>query len=348
MIGALRNLVNWPKEKVFPCTLSERVGRCRCRVFPSTGGNVSVAYSISAAGEEPKPSRSWRPPSAFWFLLPAASILLVVFVGPLLYAFHASLTAWSLVQPGSDQDYVGLDNYRDVLTSKEYWRAVSTTLSYAISAVSIELLLGTGFALLLNLDFFFRSLFRSVMVIPMVITPAVVGIFWRLLYEEQAGIFNYYLSNLGLPKMPWLGLAMSLPSIIIMDVWQTTPFFMLIILAGLQSIDENVIAAARVDGASAVQLFRYITLPFLVPYMLIAASFRIIAAMGDFDKIYLLTAGGPGDVTTTISIFAYKTGFNAFDIGRTAAIAWLSVALVLTVSSPLLWHLFKATAAERH
>jgi multiple sugar transport system permease protein len=133
-----------------------------------------------------------------------------------------------------------------------------------------------------------------------------------------------------------------------MDVWQTTPFFILVILAGLQSMDESVIAAARVDGASAAQLFRYITLPFLVPYMLIAASFRIISAMGDFDKIYLLTSGGPGDVTTTMSIFAYKTGFNAFDVGRTSAIALLFVAIVLAVSAPLLWYLFKSTLAERH
>jgi ABC-type sugar transport system permease subunit len=141
---------------------------------------------------------------------------------------------------------------------------------------------------------------------------------------------------------------MSLVSIIIMDVWQTSPFFMLVILAGLQSIDENVIGAAKVDGASASQMFRYITLPFLAPYMAIAASFRIIASMGDFDKIFLATAGGPGSVTTTMSIFAFKTGFNAFDIGRTASIALIFVLIVLSVSAPLLWFLFKTTAAERH
>jgi len=121
-----------------------------------------------------------------------------------------------------------------------------------------------------------------------------------------------------------------------------------VILAGLQSIDENVIAAARVDGASAPQLFRYITLPFLAPYMLIAAAFRIIAAMGDFDKIFLMTSGGPGNVTTTMSIFAFKTGFNAFDIGRTTSIALIFVVIVLLVSAPLLWFLFKSTTVERH
>jgi ABC-type sugar transport system permease subunit len=214
--------------------------------------------------------------------------------------------------------------------------------------VSIELVLGTVFALLLNLDFFARSLFRSLMVIPMVLTPAVIGIFFKLMYEQESGVFNYYLAALGLPRLAWLGVDLSLLAIILTDVWQTTPFFMLILFAGLQSIDENLIAAAKVDGASALQILRYITLPFLAPYMLIAAAFRTIAAMGDFDKIFLMTAGGPGDITTTMSIFAFKTGFNAFDIGRTTAIALVFVVIVLAVSSPLLWSLFRTTSAERH
>jgi multiple sugar transport system permease protein len=291
---------------------------------------------------------AWRPGPALWFLFPAAAILIGVYAGPLLFAFHASFTAWSLVDPGSDKIYVGLENYRDVLTSHEYWRAVAVTLSYALTAVAIELVLGTAIALMLNLDFFGRSLFRSLMIIPMVMTPAVIGIFFKLYYEQESGIFNYFLGLVGLPKIAWLGVQMSLPSIIIMDVWQTTPFFMLVILAGLQSVDENVIAAATVDGAGPMQLFRYILLPFLLPYMLIAAAFRIIAALGDFDKIFLLTSGGPGDVTTTMSIYAFKTGFNAFDIGRTSTIALIFVLIVLCVSAPLLLLLFRTTATERH
>ena len=180
------------------------------------------------------------------------------------------------------------------------------------------------------------------MIVPMVITPSVIGIFWKLLYEQDDGVFNRALSGLGLPKAPWLGLDLALPSIILMDVWQTTPFFMLVILAGLQTVDENLIDAARVDGASPWQLFRHITVPHLVPYMLITSAFRCIAAMGDFDKIWLLTAGGPGDRTTTITIFTYRTGFSAFDIGRTAAIAWIFVVIVLIVSAPLLRHLLKS------
>ena len=212
------------------------------------------------------------------------------------------------------------------------------------ASIACGLTLGTVFALLLNLDFFWRSFFRCVMMIPMVITPAVIGIFWKLFYEQEGGVFNF-LSSLGLPPVPWLDLDHSLLSIIIMDVWQTTPFFMLVILAGFSDRRERDRCGAgrrRLDA----QLFRHILLPHLLPYMLIAAAFRCIAAMGDFDKIWLLTAGGPGDRTTTITIFTYKTGFFAFDIGRTAAIAWIFVAIMLVISAPLMRHLFKTSTAE--
>src|SRR5437016_7526833 len=155
---------------------------------------------------------AWHPGPALWFLFPAAAILIVVYAGPLLFAFHASFTAWSLVDPGSDKIYVGLENYRDVLASREYWRAVTVTLSYALTAVAIELVLGTAFALMLNLDFFGRSLFRSLMIVPMVMTPAVIGVFFKLFYEQQSGIFNYFLVAIGLPRIAWLGAQMSLPN----------------------------------------------------------------------------------------------------------------------------------------
>ena len=282
-----------------------------------------------------------------WFMVPAAVLLLAVYLGPMLYALKASTTFWVLTRPGSEADAAGLENYADVLQSGEFWTTVRVTVLYAGASVCGGLVLGTGFALLLNLDFFWRSLFRSAMLIPMVITPSVIGIFWKLLYEQDSGVFNQALRAVGLPGVPWLGLDMALFSIVAMDVWQTTPFYTLVILAGLHSIDGALLDAARVDGTTRWQMFRFILLPHLLPYMLIAAAFRGIAAMGDFDKIWLLTAGGPADRTTTMTIFTYKTGFASFDIGRTAAIAWIFVAVVLVVSLPLLRHLFRTAQAER-
>ena len=289
--------------------------------------------------------RSLRGQAA-WFIVPAGLVLLVVYLGPMLYALQASFTHWVLVDPGSEDDPAGLSNYVDVLGSRVFWEAVRVTASYAAGSIACGLVLGTTMAMALNLDFYGRTIFRAVMMIPMVITPSVIGIFWKLLYEQEGGVFNTALYALHLPGVAWLSLSMALPSMVIMDVWQTTPFFMLVILAGLNSIDPALIEAGRVDGAGAWQTFRYVLLPQLIPYMLIAASFRAIAAMGDFDKIWLLTAGGPGDQTTTITIYAYKTGFSSFDIGRTAAIAWIFVVIVLIVSAPLLHYLFKTAANE--
>jgi multiple sugar transport system permease protein len=291
------------------------------------------------------PRRRLRGQAA-WFILPAGLVLLVVYLGPMLYALQASFTHWVLVEPGSEDDPAGLSNYVDILRSRVFWEAVRVTVSYAASSIACGLVLGTAMAMALNLDFYGRTIFRAMMMIPMVITPSVIGIFWKLLYEQESGVFNAALQALGLPGVAWLSLGMALPSMVIMDVWQTTPFFMLVILAGLNSIDPSLIEAGRVDGAGAWQNFRYVLLPHLIPYMLIAASFRAIAAMGDFDKIWLLTAGGPGDQTTTITIYAYKTGFSSFDIGRTAAIAWIFVVIVLIVSAPLLRYLFRTAASE--
>jgi ABC-type sugar transport system permease subunit len=284
---------------------------------------------------------------ALAFLLPAALVLITVYLGPMLFALKASFTAWIMTSPGSEDIFIGSENYTDVLWSTEFWTAVRVTVLYALTSIACGLTLGTVFAVLLDAEFHGQSLFRSIMIIPMVITPSVIGIFWKLLYEEDSGVFNAALSALHLPKVAWLNLDMALPSIIIMDVWQTTPFFMLVILAGLQAIDRNTVDAARVDGATEPQLFRYVTLPHLIPYMLIATSFRAIAAMGDFDKIWLLTGGGPGIRTTTITIFAYKTGFSAFDIGRTTAIAWIFVVIVIVAASPLLWRLFRTAMEDR-
>ena len=153
------------------------------------------------------------------------------------------------------------------------------------------------------------------MILPMVLTPAVVGMFWKLLYDDDYGVYNYALSLFGMPPVSWLSRTLALPSVLLMDIWETSPFFMLVLLAGLQTEDKSAIEAARIDGASAWQITRYLTLPHLVPYIAIAAAFRAIGALSEFDKVYMLTLGGPGSATTTMSLLNYKLGFVAFNIG---------------------------------
>lgn len=282
----------------------------------------------------------------YWFIVPAVVMLATVYLGPMLYGMMASGTYWVLTEPGSEHLSAGFANYTDVLTSASFWHAARVTLLYALTSVAISLTLGTALALLLDNELFFASVFRSILMIPMVITPAVIAIFWKLLYEQEAGVFNSVLTALGFGKVAWLSLEYAFMSMVLMDVWQSTPFFMLVILAGLQSVDHTLIDAARVDGANIGQRFRFVILPHLVPYMAIAAAFRGIATMNDFDKIWLLTQGGPGDSTTTITIYTYKIAFSSFDMGRTTAIAWIFVAIVLAATSPLLVHLFRTSKAR--
>lgn len=294
----------------------------------------------------PRGSRLNRP--GLWLLLPAATAMVVAFGAPLVFSVWYSFSGWSLVRPGTKSLFVGVSNYAQVLRDPDYWQAVRVTMIYAGCAVSIECVLGVALALLLNKQLYARGLLRSLLLIPMVMTPAVVGLFWKLFFDESDGLLNYVLTATGLPTIPWLGLSFALVSIIIIDVWQSTPFFMLIILAGLQSIDGNIISAAEIDGASRLQLFRYITMPHLVPFVMVAAAFRIIGLLADFDKIYLLTFGGPGNVTTTISLYAYNHGFKVFDVGQTAAISWLFIIIVLVITSPLIWYLLRGSGAPRH
>src|SRR5262245_882128 len=282
----------------------------------------------------------------YWFIVPAVVMLSTVYLGPMIYAMMASGTFWVLTEPGSEHLPAGLANYHDVLTSPTFWHAVRVTLLYALTSVVLSLTFGTALALLLDNELFFASFFRSILMIPMVITPAVIAIFWKLLYEQEAGVFNSVLTGLGLGKVAWLSLDRAFMSMVLMDVWQSTPFFMLVILAGLQSVDQNLVDAARVDGANIVQRFRFVILPHIVPYMVIAAVFRGIATMNDFDKIWLLTQGGPGDSTTTITIYTYKIAFSGFDMGRPTPIAWSFVCIVLAATSPLLIHLFKTSRAR--
>jgi ABC-type sugar transport system permease subunit len=275
--------------------------------------------------------------TATFFLLPAALVLTFVTLGPLIYSLFVSFTNWTLTVPGSENELVGFANYHGVISNFAFWRAVQVTLTFGVTSTLLELILGVILALMLNQEFLGRGIVRALVLIPLVITPAVIGMFWRLLYDDQQGVLNYFLLSLGLPRLHWLDHGLALPSLVLTDVWQWTPFLVLIVLAGLQSRDVDMLDAARIDGANAPQIFRYLTLPHLFPYLLVGLFFRLLDAMKEFDKIYLLTQGGPGNETTTVSVFAFDTGFRVFEIGKTSAIAWIVAVVSLVVSLPLLW-----------
>ena len=207
-----------------------------------------MSASDTLSRERRSALRGARPPGRplvgpYWFILPAVVMLSTVYLGPMIYAMTASGTYWVLTEPGSEYLPAGLANYADVLSSPTFWHAVRVTLLYALTSVVLSLTFGTTLALLLDNELFFASVFRSILMIPMVITPAVIAIFWKLLYEQEAGVFNSVLTGLGLGKVAWLSLDRAFMSMVLMDVWQSTPFFMLVILAGLQSVDQNLLEA---------------------------------------------------------------------------------------------------------
>jgi ABC-type sugar transport system permease subunit len=284
--------------------------------------------------------------SATLFLLPAAFVLSAITLGPLLYSLFVSFTDWTLTVPGSERIFVGIANYQRIILDFSFWRAVQITLVFGLSSTAIELVLGVILAIMLNQEFAGRGIVRALVLIPLVITPAVIGMFWRLLYDDQQGVLNYFLLSVGLPRLHWLDHGLALPSLVLTDVWQWTPFIVLIVLSGLQSIDLDMVGAARIDGANARQIFRYLTLPHLLPYLLVGLFFRLLDALKEFDKIYLLTQGGPGNETTTVSVYAFDTGFRIFEIGKTSAIAWIVAIVSLVVSVPLLWAMHGRLAKE--
>lgn len=267
--------------------------------------------------------------------------MLLVLAVPLALSAYFSVTGWMITVANSQARIIWLGNYIAVLTDKAFWTAVGVTLTYTIVGAACEAGLGLALALLFRQSFPGRGILRTLMILPMVLTPAVVGMFWKLLYDDEYGVYNFTLSVFGLPELSWLSRSMALPSVLIMDIWETSPFFMLVLLAGLLTEDKDAVEAARIDGASGLQIVRFLTLPHLVPYIAIATAFRAIGALSEFDKVYMLTLGGPGSVTTTMSLLNYKLGFVAFNIGRASAMAWLIAIITMIVATPLIIYLLR-------
>ena len=267
---------------------------------------------------------------------PAGIVLFMLTIYPFFANLWYSLLSYELTRPKS-RPFVGLSNYVEVLTDPEFLAAAQRTAIYVIGAVGLELVLGMLIALLLSQNLHGESIFRSLLVLPIAATPVAVGLIWRLMYNPTGGLINHFLRGIGLPTGSWTGSpATALTSLIIVDIWQWTPFVILILLAGLLALPEEPFEAAKIDGASALQSFWHITLPMLSPLIYTAMLFRFIDAFKAFDTIWVMTGGGPGRSTTTLNIHAFRTGFEFLHMGTAAAMAILMLILAITVSTVLL------------
>jgi multiple sugar transport system permease protein len=271
--------------------------------------------------------------SPYLLLLPAAVALAGVSLYPLFYGVRASVTHYLY---GRDFGYNGLENYRNIWHDEFFRQAMVTTAKYVVCAVTIETILGLGLALLVSRELRFGGPIRVGLILPMTIAPVVVGVMWRLLYDSGVGVTDPIFQLFGAAPPDVLAHNTSaFVAVVLVDVWEWTPLIFLILLAGLQSLPQEPLEAALVDGAGKVRLFFDHTLPLLMPVLLVAITLRVIDAIGTFDQIYVLTKGGPGTATRLISIYAYNTAFLFTQYGQAAAmlICLLLMVMVLMVAA---------------
>ena len=234
---------------------------------------------------------------------------------------------WNLIQAATPPRFIGIDNFIRLITrDPQFISATLNTAIMVVATVAVQTVLGMAVALLLDQKLRFTGVATTLLLIPLALAPAVVGLLFSSLFNSTLGPVNYLLDAIGLPAPSWLGDAKwALASVIIVDTWQWTPFMILLTLAGLRSLNPEPIEAALVDGASAWQRFRYVKLPMLLPVLTVAMLLRAIDSFRTFDLVFLLTFGGPGTSSTTMSFYGFKVGLQNFDIGRASAIAFLMV-----------------------
>lgn len=271
-----------------------------------------------------------------WLLvLPALLLLLLVFAYPILQAFWESLFAENL---GTQLEsvFTGLSNYTRMAGDGRFWQSLWNTTVFTFWAVVVELLLGLGIALTLNQSFRGRGPIRTVAILPWALPTAVMALAWTWIFNDQFGVVNDLLWRLGLidQGINWLGdPRLAMMTIIVADVWKTTPFISILLLAGLQSISQDLYEAHAIDGASPWQSFYRITLPLLMPQILIATLFRVAQSFGIFDLVQVMTGGGPAGSTETVSIYIYATVMRYLDFGYGSALIVVTfLLLVLAVA----------------
>jgi multiple sugar transport system permease protein len=259
----------------------------------------------------------------YLLVAPTVAVLLALSIYPLIFAIKTAL------QNNAGEWTVG--NLTRLVSDQFFFSALVHTFLYAAVALTLEFLFGLGLALLLDRNLCGRGFFRAIMLVPMMLPPVVVGVVWRLMYNSDFGAINGTLKIFGINTEALIWTAsptFALLSVITVDVWQWTPFMFLVMLAGLQAIPQEPYEAARIDGSSAWQTFRYITLPLLKPAILIALLLRTMDLLRVFDQIFILTEGGPGFATETVSLYIYRAAFRFFDFGYAAAMSF--VLLIIT------------------
>jgi multiple sugar transport system permease protein len=280
------------------------------------------------------PEQPWRRPTYWPFVMPALIVVLSVIIFPWLFTIWMSFQEWKV---GSPTTFVGFANYLRLPADPRFVDSVGHTLSYTALSVLLPLVLGTFAAVVFHGKFPGRGLLRALFIMPMMATPVAIALVWTMMFHPQLGVLNYLLSLVGLPPQLWVfHPATVIPSLVLVETWQWTPLVMLIVLGGIAALPTEPYESAQIDGASTWQMFRYITLPLIMPFLFIAAMIRCIDAVKSFDIIFAITQGGPGTASETINLYLYSVAFVYYDLGYASAIAIIFFALIVALTAALL------------
>nr|WP_079724356.1 sugar ABC transporter permease [Pseudoxanthomonas indica] len=282
-----------------------------------------------------------RTPVAGWVFVAPALIILAVFFGlPVFAALLLSLTDFDLyaLADADNLRFVGLDNYLDLLQTAIFWKSLGNTLYFVIVGVPLSIAVSLGAAMLLHAPLArFKALFRTALFAPVVTTLVAVAVIWRYLFHTSYGLVNWALGHLGIAPIDWLGdPRWAMPTIILFAVWKNFGYNMVIFLAGLQTIPQDLYEAARIDGASKWRQFRHITLPMLGPVLLVVAVITVSGYFQLFAEPYVITRGDPLQSTVSVLYFMFEEGFKWWKLGRASAVAFLLFAIILAVTTVML------------
>lgn len=281
-----------------------------------------------------------RQRAAWWFLAPALLVLGIFFLLPVVAALGLSLTDYDLYALADIRHlrFVALNNYWDLLHQHKFWSALGHTFYFVLVGVPLSVMVSLGAALLLNSPLVrFKTVFRTALFAPVVTTVVAVAVVWRYIFNTKYGLLNYVLGEVGIHPIDWLGNPhWAMPSIIVFAVWKNFGYNMIIFLAGLQAIPKDLYEAARIDGASALQQFRHITLPMLGPTLLMVGILTVSGYFQLFAEPYVMTEGGPLQSTTSVLYLMYNEGFKWWNFGAASAVAFLLFAIMFVVTAVML------------
>lgn len=267
--------------------------------------------------------QSWRV-----LLYPGILVLILITIVPTLFALYISMHNYNLAKPDEFQ-FVFLSNFLKAFQDKRFYNALQITAIFTAVSLAVEMVFGMCLALCLSKKILGKGILQPIILIPMITTPVIVGLIWKMFYDPQFGLLNYFLAKMGFGIVDMLGNAkLALPGLIIIDIWEWTPYVTLVLLAGLQSLPTEPFEAAKVDGAGPMQTFWHITVHLLKPVIGVAAIFRFMDLFKWMDTLYVVTNGGPGSATENLSFYTYITNFKFLNIGYAAAIAILMLLII--------------------